>query len=188
LITGFIVIVFALLAFGGQAAANPTYASATISVTFNGGDQYTVTLGNFGVPTGADESINLSVTYGAPSGLRGTPALAAAVAKAESYTFVPDTDGNHTAVVHVTQSGTIYFTATGHPSGKTASTSVVHPGAGGKAATAASQKSGAGDDLATTGASIAGPVVIGVLALAAGLALLFFGTRGVRRKGVKYQQ
>ncbi len=36
--------------------------------------------------------------------------------------------------------------------------------------------------LAYTGASIAGPLAIGFIALAAGLALLFFGTRGVRRR------
>ncbi len=41
--------------------------------------------------------------------------------------------------------------------------------------------SGSGD-LAYTGASIAGPLAIGFVALAAGLALLFFGTRGVRRR------
>jgi hypothetical protein len=192
--TGLVVVVFGLLAFGGTAAAAPTYASATISVTYNGGDQYTVILGNFGLPDGADASIDLSITYGAPSGLRGSPALAAAAAKDESYTFVPNADGNYTAVVHVTQSGRIYFTATGYPSGKTASTSVVHPSgaaeaAGGKADSAGSQDYGKGEDLATTGTSIAGPIAIGVLALAAGLALLFFGTRGVsRRKSVKYQQ
>ena len=41
--------------------------------------------------------------------------------------------------------------------------------------------SGSGD-LAYTGASIAGPLAIGFVALFAGLALLFFGTRGVRRR------
>ncbi|MFN8200779.1 MAG: hypothetical protein U0R72_21005 [Nakamurella multipartita] len=40
--------------------------------------------------------------------------------------------------------------------------------------------------LASTGASIGAPLAIGIVALLAGLTLLFFGTRGVlRRKSVK---
>ena len=40
--------------------------------------------------------------------------------------------------------------------------------------------------LASTGASIGAPLDIGIVALLAGLTLLFFGTRGVlRRKSVK---
>jgi len=190
-ISGLVVMVLGLLAIGGSAAANPTYAPATISVTFNGGDQYTVNLGNFGLPSGADTSITLSVTYGGPSGLRNSPALAAAAAKAESYSLTPDVDGNATTVIHVTQSGTIFFTGTGSPSGKIASTSVVHPsdtgtGNAGNAAGAADS-----DDsvLPSTGANIAGPVAVGILALVAGLALLFFGTRGIpRRKSVGSQR
>ena len=50
---------------------------------------------------------------------------------------------------------------------------------GGSGSTGSSSGSG---DLAYTGASIAGPLAIGFVALAAGLALLFFGTRGVRRR------
>lgn len=183
-ITGVAVMVLGLSAIGATAAANPTYEPATISATFNGGDQYTMTMGNFGMPDGADDSIDLSVTYSAPSGLRSTPALAGAAVRAESYSFVPDSDGNYTAVVRVTESGTVYFTATGSPSGKTASTSVVHSAvkasgtSGNTASTGVSTDSG----LATTGTSIAGPVAVGILALMAGLALLFFGTRGIARR------
>lgn len=186
---------------GGVAAANPTYANATIAVTYNGGSEFIVEHGNFGSPDGADDSIELVVSYGGPSGLRSTPALAAAAAKAETYTFVPDEDGNYTAVVQVSKGDLVSFTATGTPSGDLASTSVVFTSdgsyvSGGKTGGAAYQQSSGGGStggydagLANTGTSIAGPLAIGVVALIAGLALLFFGTRGIaRRKGVSNSQ
>ena len=52
--------------------------------------------------------------------------------------------------------------------------------AGGGASNAAAGSDSSG--LARTGASIAGPLAIGFVALFAGLALLFFGTRGVRQR------
>ena len=179
------VVALGLLTIMGTATANPSYAPATITAVYNGGNEFTVTMGNFGTPSGADSSIALTVTYGAPSGLRRSVGLVAA-AKAEAYSFVPNSDGNVTAVVRVSQSGEIFFAATGSPSGDKASTSVfLASSSSGKGSGAVDQQSDS-SDLASTGASIAGPIAIGVTALIAGLALLFFGTRGVaRRRSVK---
>ena len=52
----------------------------------------------------------------------------------------------------------------------------------GQLAAPADQASGGGSSLASTGASIAGPIAIGAAALFSGLVLLFFGTRGVVRR------
>ena len=182
-----------LVVMSGTAMAAPTYAPATLTITSEGGGVYTVTGGNFGTPEGSDSSVDVTVGYTAPSGLRHSAGLAQAAAAA-MVSIVPDADGNFSTTVNLTQVGTAVVTAVGSPSGKTASASVVV--GSGTATTTTVVVTGpayvtpggtyydSSGSLASTGASIAGPIAIGAAALLAGLALLFFGTRGViRRKG-----
>ncbi len=187
-----------LLAMAGTASAAP-YDPATLSVNdigAPGGDFQALGTG-FGDDL-ADDYVILTVTYGAPSGLRSNSALSAA-ARAESYTVDVDDDGNFETVFYATQGGDVYVTAVGYPSGErvagtlTLGGAVTTTTAGGS--TAWVQGSGSGGSsgwsdsassggLANTGASIAGPIAIGIGVLVVGLGLLFFGTRGViRRKG-----
>ena len=148
------------------------------------------------------EPIVINVNYGGPSGLRSNRALAdVALEAAAGQTTRADASGHFSAGVQLTQLGVATLTATGQTSGRTASLVVTVTQTGNPTDTAgtttvagstvtteegaanapANGDNGAG--LASTGASIAGPLTIGASALIAGLALLFFGTRlAIRRK------
>src|SRR6187401_2999714 len=91
-----------LVAVSGTASAAP-YDPATLSVVDIGapGGDYQVDGANFGNDV-ADDYVVLTVTYGAPSGLRGSSGLTEAM-KAESYTVDADEDGNFTTVIYATQ-------------------------------------------------------------------------------------
>ncbi len=131
------------------------------------------------------EGIGIDVFYSGPSGLRSTPALARSAAPTHAEDAA-DANGHFDHDLVLDQVGTATLLATGHSSGKTGSLTIhvlavgSDGAAAGGAATGGSQSSGTG--LARTGASLAGPLAIGFVALFAGLALLFFGTRGVRMR------
>lgn len=198
-----------LVMLGGTATAAPNaapvpYVGASIQVTVNVGLNITITGQNFGDEV-ADSEVDLTIIYGAvPSGLRGSQALAQAAAVEESFSVVPDENGNFEVERTLLQYGPFVVVAEGvesdkvagagaavYPAGSTttsyATTTVVAAGggSGGSGGSGSNYSSGSSDtSLAYTGTSLAGPIVIGLAALLAGLALLFFGTRGViRRKG-----
>lgn len=189
-----------LVAVAGISTAAP-YDPATLSVVSLGNGQYAVSGSGFGQDT-ADDYVTLTVSYTAPSGLRSNAALTAA-AKDESYQHDLDNDGNFATVVTATQTGDVTFRAVGFPSGEAVvgqvslNAAVATTTAGGSGVWVAdsngNSSSGWTDSvasssgsLASTGASIVGPIAIGLAVLALGLLLLFFGTRGViRRKGGK---
>ena len=137
------------------------------------------------------EGIGNDVFYSGPSGLRSTEALARLSAPTHSET-AGDANGHFENEITLDKVGTATLVATGHNSGKSASLTVhvlavgstTAPGTttvvGGGGSNVAAGSDGSG--LARTGASIAGPLAIGLVALSAGLALLFFGTRGVRQR------
>jgi hypothetical protein len=143
---------------------------------------------------------------GNPPGLRRARAFAL-LSSGLNFTTQADGAGNGALTVSYDEPGTYTFVATGRTSGISNSVSVVVGAAGGSlgaGGTGSGGSSGTGDSagtagdangsngsaasgsdsgLAYTGASIAGPLAIGLGALLAGLALLFFGTRGlIRRK------
>lgn len=100
-----------------------------------------------------------------------------------------DGNGHFELEVPLNHLGTATLTATG-TSGRSVSLTVqVGPvGSGGGTAptttiaAAAGSGSAGGSGLAYTGASLLGPLAIGAAALFAGLAMLFFGTRGAIRR------
>jgi len=191
-------ILVGLFAVGGIASAAAPYPPpAPVSVTINvAGDvngTINVIVGNTITFSGDGfdplEGIGVDVFYSGPNGLRSNGALAR-LASTHSETAA-DANGHFDNDVVLDQTGTATLLATGHNSGKTSSLTVhvlavgstTAPGTttvagGGSNAAAGSDGSG----LARTGASIAGPLAIGLVALFAGLALLFFGTRGVRQR------
>lgn len=181
---------------------NPPGVTVNQTIIVNGG---VVIFAGGGFTPG--ETINITIIYNAaPSGLRANAALRLAAKAAESQTTTADASGNFTSGVRLTQAGTATITATGLTSGKTFSTTVTVVAEGGNTSpgttTVAGQTTAAGEvttanaapvtagadgtggaGLASTGASVAGPLTIGAAALIAGLSLLFFGTRlAIRRK------
>lgn len=192
-------ILVGLFGIGGVAAAAAPYAPPPpVSVTINvGGDvngNIIIIVGSTIIFSGDGfdplEGIGNDVFYSGPSGLRSTGALARLSAPTHSET-AGDENGHFDNEITLDQVGTATLVATGHNSGKSGSLTVhvlpvgstTTPGTttvagGGSNAAAGSDGSG----LARTGASIAGPLAIGLAALFAGLALLFFGTRGVRQR------
>ena len=183
-----------LVMFGGVASADVDYG-ADPNVALNSTDSSVESGSEFDVYGDGflpGETVGVTATYGTPSGLRASRALAT-LSSPQRFTAVADSNGHFSKSVSYDQVGTITFVATGQTSGRTAST-VVHVGAAGSVSTttvvAAADWSGSSDGvtggLASTGASVAGPIAIGLGALLAGLALLFFGTRGViRHKGAR---
>ena len=193
-------ILVGLFAAGGTASAAALYPpSPPVSVTINVGGDFN---GNIIIIVGSTiifsgdgfdpfEGIGNDVFYSGPSGLRSTEALARLSAPTHSET-AGDANGHFDNELTLDQVGTATLVATGHNSGKSASLTVhvvavgstTTPGTttvvGGGGSNVAAGSDGSG--LARTGASIAGPLAIGFVALFAGLALLFFGTRGVRQR------
>lgn len=170
--------------------------TTNITIVNNGG---VVIIGGGGFLPG--ETINITITYNAPSGLRSNRALAAAAAAESGGTAVADAQGNFSSSVNLTQPGVATITATGATSGRSVSTSVTVLGGGDSSPTGTTTAGstavvtystetvapvaggdGNGGGLASTGASIAGPLAVGGSALIAGLALLFFGSRLVIRR------
>jgi hypothetical protein len=104
-------------------------------------------------------------------------------------------DGSFSIDIVLDEGGLATLTATGRSSGRTGTATVQvgptdsGPGGGNRSGAeggAVDQAAGEDDGLATTGASVVGPIAIGLVALLAGFTLLFFGTRGaVRRKAPK---
>ena len=119
------------------------------------------------------ETITFAITDG-PLGLRSSAGLSKLTPAAPAPTKA-DAQGNFSVPVVITQTGTFTITATGALSGHQVSATFKITGG-------ASDSGTNSGGLAYTGASIAGPLAIGFVALFAGLALLFFGTRGVRRR------
>ena len=124
------------------------------------------------------EQLGITVSFNGPSGLRASQVAAEQVGEGY-FEITADSAGSFSTPVTLNQVGDWTLTATGLSSGKTASTTVTVQPVGYQAT---SGSTGSGADLASTGASIAGPIAIGAAALLAGLALLFFGTRGVIRR------
>ena len=181
-----------LFALGGVSNAAPVAAyppppitvivNVNISIVING-DVIIFTGSGFD----PGELISILTSFSAPSGLRSSSALTD-LAAAQKQTTTADSSGAFSADVQLNQVGTATITATGVSSGKTASAVVTVLAAGstipaGTSGSSTYVSSGTSStELASTGASIAGPIAIGVAALFAGLALLFFGTRGVIRR------
>lgn len=171
-----------LVASTGTAAAAPIYAPSGLSAVAISGSQVLVTGTNFGDETGPDEVVVLSVAYGSPGNVRQT------------FTVTPDENGNFSVIFDILSDQTMYIEAVGAKGGEievtlaspTGSGAGSGSGSGYVASTAYATGSSGYTGLASTGASIAAPLAIGLAVLLAGLALLFFGTRGVlRRKEAK---
>ncbi len=185
-----------LFVMGGAASAQsqvlypptppPVVINITVNITIiNNGTIIIFSGGGFDPLEGIIISaINTSL----PSGLRSSSTLSKMAAA--TMTTSADEAGNFSEDVTslIDSTGVWELTATGVTSGKSASATVTKAEAaepayvtGGGSVGSSSSSSGA---LASTGASVAGPIAIGAAALFAGLAMLFFGTRGViRRKG-----
>lgn len=115
--------------------------------------------------------------------------------KTDTVVVVADADGKVRHETTPSHAGKVVYQATGDTSGGSGEVVVSVTGTSsdnGWAAVATTTVNGQnvvavapnGSYLASTGASIAGPIAIGGAALVAGLGLLFFGTRGaIRRKG-----
>lgn len=196
----FAIVVAGLVVAAGTAMAAPIYAPPGLSAVYIGNNQIVITGTNYGDESGPDETVAITVGYGSPSGLRSSAGLAAAAAAATTFTVNPDGDGNFSATSTLTQRGEVWVRAIGVQSGDDLTVTLVVPaqsgtgstGGGGANQNYSSGYAGGGNvssgyaGLASTGASIGAPLAIGIVALLAGLTLLFFGTRGVlRRKDAK---
>ncbi len=196
--------VVGLFALGGVAAAAPPYpAPPPIVININGPIIINGPVIIFGGGFLPNEPINITIVYntGGPNGLRSSNALSQLQAskQARKQADQADASGNFDAEVVFTQAGSATVTATGLISGHTDVSTFQVPAAGAaggdSSTTTAMAADGsswtasptaAGMNLASTGASVAGPIAIGLGALFAGLSLLFFGTRGaIRRKGAQ---
>lgn len=195
-----------LVAAAGTAVAAPVYAPPGVSAVSINVNQIVITGTNFGDEGGGDQSVSVTVSYGSPSGLRSSAGLSAAAAAA-AITTEPDPNGNFSLIYNLQQDGDVVVRVVGTPSGD--DVTVVLPDPPGVPGQSGGSSGGTTDNsssgyvsssgyssggnvssgyagLASTGASIGAPLAIGIVALLAGLTLLFFGTRGVlRRKSVK---
>lgn len=139
------------------------------------------------------ETVDLTVEYAAPSGLRRAAALVLlAAAGVPAGQVVADGGGSFSTSLKLDQVGLATITATGRLSGFSVSTVVrvgTAPAAAATTTPAAAGNGGGTADgaapLAWTGTSLAGPLAMGAGLLAAGLLLLFFGTRMVIRRRVR---
>jgi hypothetical protein len=183
-----------LVMFGGIASADIDYGADNQVALGSSADSVGVgdTFDLIGDGYQGGETVGIVGSYaGTSSGLRSSRALAL-LSSPLVFSVVADANGHFAEPVSYDQEGTITFVATGMTSGRSA-THVVVIGAAGSSPTttvAVAYDSTGTDDatgsLASTGASVAGPIAIGLGALLAGLALLFFGTRGViRHKGAR---
>ncbi len=155
-----------------------------------------------------NEHVNINVTFGQirnflngghPNGLRSSSGLSQLQA-AETSLVPADESGSFATDVTLDQLGTATLTATGADSGQATSDDVEVLPVGSTIPAAAGADAGAGDSssadsasneaagvtdsasqLAIAGTSLAGPIAIGAGVLFAGLAMLFFGARGVIR-------
>lgn len=200
-----IVFVLALSAVGlalttNAAWADPAYDPPGLSVTAVNPNQLQLSGSNFGDDSGkGDDQVVVSVRYPGPPALRSGSAFLSAKAD-YSYTFTPGDAGEFSGSLPILVDGDIYFSAVGYPSGDAVAVVLADPpgvpgstdGAGADGyASGGYQNSGTGTNggtnsstgLAYTGAGIGTPLAIGAAALVAGLALLFFGTRGISRQG-----
>lgn len=195
------VVAAALVTAAGTASAAPVYVPPGLSAVSINVNQIVITGTNYGDENGADQSVTITVNYGGPSGLRASAGLAEAAAEV-SFTYSPDENGNFSVTHNLTQDGDIWVRAVGNDSGDDLTVFLANPpGIPGQSAdtgngqsygdvASSGYASGATSsgyaDLASTGASITAPLIVGITALLAGLVLLFFGTRGVlRRKQLK---
>jgi hypothetical protein len=171
-----------LFATTGVAAADPYPPPVVVNVTVN----INIIIVNNGVIFSGggfdvNETINITITYVGPSGLRSTAALAA-LATPSSLTTTADADGAFAVPITFDRIGTFNLRASGATSGRTASLDIKVLSAGSTipAVTPAAAVDSSG--LAYTGSSIAGPLTVGAASLIVGLGLLFFGTRLVIRR------
>ena len=192
-------ILVGLFAVGGIASAAAPYpppvpVSVTVNVAGDVNGTINIIVGNTITFSGDGfdplEGIGVDVFYSGPNGLRSNGALARLAASTHSETAA-DANGHFDNDVVLDQTGTATLLATGHNSGKTSSLTVHVVAVGSTTAPGTTTVAGGGSNvaagsdgsgLARTGASIAGPLAIGFVALFAGLTLLFFGTRGVRQR------
>jgi hypothetical protein len=176
--------VVAFAATAGVASAEPTpYPAPDVPV---------VAVDDDSIPVGTDcvfsgdnftpgEDIGIDVSYG--SGLRSSRSRSLVAAAKFMDVVKADGAGSFSTTLTLTQVGTATLTATGLTSGIVLSRKVTVFAAGTTASTGTAAVVDDGSGLAYTGASVAGPLTIGATALAAGLALLFFGSRlAIRRK------
>lgn len=185
-----VVMVVGLFVLSSPASAAPSYGALGVSATV---DDSTVDVGGTVVFSGDGfepfEDITVVVSTLGPDGLTVV----------ETYRTQADGNGHFELKVPLTHLGTATLTATGLTSGKTVSltvqvgpdqsnggtapTTTIAAGLGSSSGGGAGSSSAGGTGLAYTGASILGPLAVGAAALFAGLAMLFFGTRGaIRRK------
>ena len=200
-----------LVMFGGVSSADVGDYGADNQVTLGvapedsevaQGETFDLILGGYA----PGETVDVTGTYGpGPNGLRSSRARML-LASPLSFTVVVDSNGTLSTPVSYDTPGYITFVAVGRTSGvsNTVTVKVGSGGSSGADSTTAAAAAGSGEGnngglaytgqgtdganggLAYTGASVAGPIAIGLGALLAGLALLFFGTRGViRHKGAK---
>jgi hypothetical protein len=205
MLTMLAVTVVGLFSLGGVAAANPDDGYGANGVTVNINVTIIIVNGPFiffgdGFAPGETVIINIfnneAPSTPVPNGLRSSR-----LANASSVNAVPavqaNAAGHFDAELTIDTPGLWTISATGQTSGHVVSltqrvypvgteaptTTVAAAGGSGSSDGAAGTNNGAGaDGLAYTGASVAGPLAIGIAALLAGLALLFFGTRGVIRR------
>ena len=189
------IVFVSLLAMGGAASAQPAVAypptppptviiNVNITIINNG----TIIIFSGGGFDSLEDILISAFNTGIPSGLRSSPALSQMAAATISTTA--DAAGEFSVDVAslITAPGVWEVTATGLTSGKSGTATVTKVAAAGGPAyvTGGGGSSGSSysssDALASTGASVAGPIAIGAAALIAGLAMLFFGTRGVIRR------
>ncbi len=197
------VIVIALLGLIAQAgianAAQGYPPATTVTVNISGNNisvidgRITVLIGGEFIFSGDgfDAGEGIEILISGPSGLRSTRGLSQLNTAASALDTSADGNGTFATPLTLNSLGITTITAVGRASGKSASLTVTVVAPGGEAGTivaavgtgtAAALGSSNDGDLATTGASLAGPLAIGFVALFAGLALLFFGTSGVRRR------
>ncbi len=104
-----------LIVAAGTATAAPVYVPPGLSAVSINVNQIVITGTNYGDESDADSSVTITVSYGGPSGLRGSAGLSAASAVAAVET--PTQGGNFIVVYDLAQDGDVYVRAVGNQSG-----------------------------------------------------------------------
>jgi LPXTG-motif cell wall-anchored protein len=202
MLTMLAVTVVGLFSLGGVAAAAPGDGYGADNVTVNINVTIIIVNGPFiffgdGFSPGENVTITI-VNNAAPNGLRSSGGLANAVSAVAVPAAQANAAGHFDASLTIDAPGLWTISATGQTSGHVVSTTQrVYPvgteaaggaagggnadSAGGANSAGGGSSTSSGGVLPNTGASVAGPLAIGLAALLAGLALLFFGSRGVIR-------
>jgi hypothetical protein len=197
------VVATALVTFGGVAAADVDYGADRVVALgvadedreVDPGETFNLILGGFQ----DSETVDITGAFStgqAPSGLRSGRSVALRDSPL-GFTVTVAPDGTAALPVSYDQDGYVTFVANGRISGSSDPVTIkIGTGGEGAPTTAPTSEDSplaalkaskddtntANDALAYTGASVAGPLAIGLAALLLGLGLLFFGTRGVIRR------